>query len=480
MTGFPFQGLDLWIFLLKAVVGTSAACHALINKRRPRAAMGWVAICLALPLSGSLLYFFFGINRIRTRAQALRAAGPDPMTDHTADLAPEAVVKDERAPASYHELVQVSKGVTGLPLLAGNRIEILYNGEETFPAMLEAIHGARRAVYLTTYIFESNATGRAFVDALASAQDRGVDVRVIIDGFGELYAKERVSRWLHDRGVQVARFLPPRLIPPMLHVNLRNHRKILVVDNEVAFTGGMNLGDRHLADRLDNPRRVVDVHFRLRGPIVAQIEQGFRDDWAFARREPWEEVDSAPSTCGTAVCRAILDGPDDPLDRLYNVYLGAVSAAQHSIRIMTPYFVPPRELIGALQSAALRGIDVTVVLPELNNLPVVHWASRNMLWELLQHGVDIAYQPPPFVHSKLFVVDDHYVLLGSANLDPRSLRLNFELNIEVFDLELGHEIASHILTARAKSRPVTLEEVDSRPFWQRLRDGLAWLFAPYL
>jgi cardiolipin synthase len=266
----------------------------------------------------------------------------------------------------------------------------------------------------------------------------------------------------------------------MLHINLRNHRKVLITDGRVAFTGGMNIGDRHLAERLDNPDRVVDTHFRIQGPVVAQLQKVFLESWAFTTRRETEDFPADLSEAGTAMCRTIVEGPDEDLDKLLNVLLLAVSAAREQIAIMTPYFVPPRELVGALKGAALRGVEVVVVVPGRNNLPFVHWASRNMMWELLQRGVRVYLQPPPFVHTKLLMVDRHYVQVGSANIDPRSLRLNFELVVEVYDRPLAAEIDAHFESARRTSREITLEELDSRPLTARTRDALAWLLTPYL
>jgi cardiolipin synthase len=285
---------------------------------------------------------------------------------------------------------------------------------------------------------------------------------------------------LEERGVKTATFLPPRLIPPAVHVNLRNHRKILVVDGRVAFTGGMNIGDRHLALRLDNRDRVVDIHFRLVGPVVGQLQELFLEEWAFVTGSEIESFPYDREARGEAECRTVPEGPDEDLAKLLKVLIGAVSAARERVSIMTPYFVPPRELVGALQAAALRGVEVTIILPEKNNLPFVHWASRNMLWEVLQHGVRVYLQPPPFVHSKLFVVDGHYGQVGSANIDSRSLRLNFELVVEVYDREFAGTIDRHVAAVRGRSRVVTLAEVDARSLPVKILDGLSWLLSPYL
>jgi cardiolipin synthase len=242
----------------------------------------------------------------------------------------------------------------------------------------------------------------------------------------------------------------------------------------------MNIGDRHLAENVENLNRVVDAHFQLDGPVVTQIEEVFLEDWGFSTGEHVVPSHASAIKAGGSMCRAIVDGPNEDLDKLSTILVAAVSAARQRISIMTPYFLPSRELLSALQSAALRGIDVTILLPAKNNLPFVHWAARNMLWELLERGIRVFYQPPPFVHTKLFVVDEHYALIGSANIDPRSLRLNFELAVEVFDSQFARILSQHIQRSLERSLEVSLEDLDGRPLPVRVRDALAWLFSPYL
>jgi cardiolipin synthase len=452
-------------------VGALAAGHALLYKRHARAAFGWIIVCFTFPFLGAVIYFFFGVNRVRVRARKLR----DRPGETPAPRDPAPPLEDELEP-----LAHLGFAVSGRPLIGGNRIDTLHNGEQAYPAMLEAIDGARKRLYLSTYIFETNATGRQFVAALERAAARGVDVRVLLDGFGEMYSFPR-ARWLfRGTGVSLARFLPSRLVPPVLHINLRNHRKILIVDDDVAFTGGINIGDRHLVEAEPTQKRVVDVHFRLRGPITTQLAAVFLHDWRFSTGEAVELPDTDVAPAGRAICRVISDGPDNDLDQLAALLIGAMGIARERIAIMTPYFVPPREILGALQAAALRGVDVAVILPAKNNLPYVHRATRHLLWELIERGVNIYYQPPPFVHSKLFLIDESYAQIGSANLDPRSLRLNFELTVEAYDEALVAELSRHFDAARALSRLVTLDDVDSRPLPTRMLDGVAWLFSPYL
>lgn len=480
--------------LLLAAVGfaaaASAALHALLFKRDPRSALGWIAVSVTFPLVGPALYYVFGINRIRTRAKRLHTDSPDEIKHRPGAGAPpdmqagagDVISVDRSVPTGgkLGDLVRLGRIVTRRRLTAGNTVTVLENGEGAYPPMIEAIRSARHSVYLATYIFEPNATGRRFVDALEAASARGAEVRVLVDGVGELYGRPRISKLLGRLGVPNARFLPPRLLPPQLAINLRNHRKILVVDGRVAFTGGMNIGDRHLADASD-PDRVADLHFGLRGPAVRQVERVFLDDWEFTTGEelqpsPMPEEDPH----GPALARVVVDGPNEDLDRLAAILIGAVGAARRRVWIMTPYFLPPRELVAALKAAALRGIEVSVILPAKNNLPYVHWASRNILWELLHWGVRVFYQPPPFAHSKLLLVDDEYVQIGSANIDPRSLRLNFELSLEIYDRALAGKLDAYASDRIDSSRQVSFAELDQRRLWIRIRDAIASLFAPYL
>ncbi len=463
--------------LVHGVLAPGTALHAMLYKRDSRAAFGWIAVCVILPLLGPVLYLLFGINRVRTRAAHIRSPSFTPGYERG-----DAHLQRHPLPPSlepeYEPLARVGAGLSRHPLLAGNTVLPLHDGEGAYPQMLDAIDNARERVLLNSYIFDSDSSGRRFVDAFAAAAARGVEVRVLVDGLGEFYSRPRISRLLRRSDVTCARFLPLRVFPPSLHVNLRSHHKLLICDNTVGFTGGMNIGDRHLVQSADG-HRVRDMHFSFRGPLVAQLEQTFIDSWHFASGERLSPG-PPPTEAGAVRCRVITDGPDEDLDRLTMLLVSAISLARDRILIMTPYFLPPREIIAALQAAAVRGVEVVIVLPEENNLPFVHWATRNMLWEVLMRGVRVIYQPPPFAHTKLFVVDDAYTLVGSANWDARSLRLNFELVVEIYGQDFAAAMATHVMAAVEAGRPVDLQQLDSRALPARLRDSICWLFTPYL
>lgn len=471
-------------WLILEVVGIAAALHALLNKRDPRAAFAWTAVCLLLPGIGALFYVVFGVNRIRSRAQDWHEKGKWEFSNKLKKDKSDSIINLHPCPfekATFFSLVNISESVTRLPLAKGCRFEVLFNGEEAFPKMLEAIRNAKQWVFLATYIFETNRTGMEFIAALKEAKARGVDVRVLVDGIGSLYTRPTTKKILKKEGIPYSLFLPPSISPRSLHLNLRTHRKIMVADGKIGFTGGMNIGDRHLALDPNNPNPTQDIHFQVEGPILAQLQEAFLMDWHFSKNESrGAEYPCESNEVGEALVRGIIAGPNENHEKLRWIVNGAFTCAKKNIRIMTPYFIPDSEMTMALSTAAMRGVDIEIIMPEKNNLPYVKWASQALLDELMSYGIRFYYQPPPFAHSKFLVVDDFYCLIGSANLDPRSLILNFEFNLEVYDHGLADKLVEHFTFTRQKSKILSLANLAGRSFPVQLRDSVAKLFSPYL
>ena len=470
-------------FLLTVLLALAASSHVLLNKSDTRSATAWVGLIWLVPVVGSILYIFLGINRIKRRAKVLMSGA----TDYSVPLdeAPRSPADLDRELGSGRarliELARVVGHVTARPLLVGNRVDRLVDGDEAYPAMVDAIRGAKESIALVSYIFEAEGVGAVLVDALADARQRGVEVRVLVDDVGVRYTRPRIHRVLRNRGVPVDKFLPALLPRSVTHFNLRNHCKILVVDGRLGFTGGMNIRqDSVLASNPEYPTK--DLHFRVVGPVVAQLQEAFARDWAFTTGERlaghlWFP-ELAPQ--GETLARGITDGPDQDIDKLHWVFLAAVGAARRSIRIMTPYFLPDRVLTKALHLAAQRGVEVDIIVPEVGNLPVVRWAMWGNYRQVLHEGVRFWLTPSPFDHSKAFVVDGYWSSIGSANWDPRSLRLNFEFNLECYDEQLGAILEEHVRHRLRDARLLTIEELDGRSLFQKIRDGTARLMKPYL
>lgn len=477
------ETLPTWLSLALTAVAMAAIAaalvHVVLSKREVRAALGWSGLILAFPVMGAALYALFGINRIRRRATALRSEGRSLERVDT----DRAMEEPDDAPLAT--LAHLGERVVGAPLTRGNRVRPLLDGEGAYPPMLDAIDGAERTVSLSTYIFDHDETGKRFRDALVAAKDRGVEVRVIIDGVGRRYSFPPMPGSLAHRGVPVQVFLPTLLPWRLPYMNLRTHRKILVADGRRAFVGGINLRDEHRVES-DTRRPVQDLHFELTGPVVGQVQAVFANDWQFCSGEEltgdgWFP-DLRPVDGGGASARArvIPDGPDGDLDKLRWVILGGLAAARRRVSVVTPYFLPDGDLITALNVAALRGVEVEILLPEVNNLALVHWAMLAQLPHVLEHGCRVYLTPPPFDHSKLMVVDGAWALMGSANWDPRSLRLNFEIGVELYGEETGARLQRIVDDKKAHARRLTAAELKNRPLPLRLRDGLARLAQPYL
>ncbi len=476
----------LWPAVLAALTFTlsmSASVHAVLTKRDTRATVGWVAVIWFVPIVGSVLYVLLGINRIRRRATELRRDRLR-LKATTEELRIEQQSQEDALPPGGEHLQPLWRlvdRVTRTPLTVGNEVRMLVNGDQAFPAMIDAIDNAEVSVALGTYIFDNDVTGKMFADALARAKDRGVRVRVLVDSVGARYSWPPIVRALKKREIRVARFLHSKLPWRMPYMNLRSHRKILVVDGSVAFTGGMNIRAGHVLNA--NPKSPVqDVHFLVRGPVVAQMMHVFAEDWAFSTRELLDGDAWFPflERCGPVMSRGIPDGPDGDLDKLRWTLMGAVAAAESSIRIVTPYFLPEDPLIAVLNVAAMRGVNVEIILPEKNNLPFIQWATTHLLSRLLSHGCRVIMSPPPFDHTKIMVVDHVWTTIGSANWDPRSLRLNFEFNLECYGKGLVGELDALIDRKVKSGRVVTLNDIESRSLLIQLRDGIAGLASPYL
>ncbi|MEP0772999.1 MAG: PLDc N-terminal domain-containing protein [Acidobacteriota bacterium] len=476
-----FHPLELLALTASVVAPLLAAAHAVLYKRDVRAAIGWVGLIILVPVIGAVLYVLLGINRIRRRAAARSPAGPRPPGGGHPPLPAQALPGRLGQAAHLVTLAHLGSRINPLPLLEGNRVKPLVNGDEAYPAMLEAIDLAESSVGLSTYIFDRDPAGEEFLDALARATGRGVEVRVLIDAVGARYSWPGMDAALRRAGVRTARFMPTWMPWRLPYANLRNHRKLLMVDGRQAFTGGMNIRHGHLLAA--GPRHPVqDLHFRLEGPVVAELQEVFVHDWHFTTGEQLGGEGWFPplGRCGETIARVIADGPDEDFDRLRWTLLGALAAARRSVTVLTPYFLPDTALVTALGTAALRGVEVVILLPAENNLRLVAWAAQAQLWQVLERGCRVVLTPPPFDHTKLLLVDDAWALIGSANWDPRSLRLNFEVGVECYDPSLARTLAGLAHARRDNGREITLAEVDRRPLPIRLRDGLARLLTPYL
>jgi cardiolipin synthase len=471
---------QLLLGVLHVTLASGVSAHVVLTKSDVRAAIGWTGLVWLTPVLGSVLYFFLGINRIRRAAGRMRSV----RDLHTADRLA-ARTGNEAARVDLHpslvRLATLTGRISVEPLTSGNTVEPLVDGDAAYPAMLEAIAAARESVALATYIFDRGRVADRFVSALAAAVARGVEVRVLVDGVGANYSRPSILGALRERQVPVAAFLPSPVPFAHPYFNMRNHRKLLVVDGRLGFTGGLNIRDGCvLADAPAHPTR--DLHFRLTGPVVRHLLEAFAFDWRFTTAEVLRGMAWFPPLGGRGdvVARGIPDGPDETQDAYLMTLLGALAEARERVVIVTPYFLPEAGLLEALRVTALRGVSVRLLTPARGNLRLVQWAQQAVVSRVLARGVQVELTREPFDHSKLMVVDGAWSLIGSANWDPRSLRLNFEFLVECYSTELAQQL-EELVTEKARAAHILQRhELDRRSLWPRLRDGAAWLLQPYL
>ncbi|GIX16368.1 MAG: cardiolipin synthase [Rhodothalassiaceae bacterium] len=464
--------------LLSPLLSLAASVHILLNKEDVRAAIGWIGMVWLVPYGGVVLYFLLGINRVERRARRRVRAKEEtrPVPEEARDGPP--VARD------LVPLARLGAALTGNPLLALSACMPLEEGDEAYPAMLEAIDRAARRVWLQSYIFDWDDVGALFAEHLLLAHRRGVDVRILLDGAGALGTPRRLRRL----GLPVAVFHPLSPRHPAIF-NLRCHRKLVIAD-ETAFLGSMNISARHLSDRPHHPKRSRDVMFRLEGGIVPGLAQVFAQDWSWQTGTdipaelvaPGQAAPRAggPEGGGVGLARVVPDGPDGRQPRLAWMFDAAISAARRSVAILTPYFVPDRDLLSSLGQAALKGVEVDILLPERSNQPLVDLASRALWPELLALGCRIHLTPRPMDHSKLMVVDGRWAMIGSSNWDVRSFRLNFELNLELYGRAAVGTVARCIARHARHARTLPQDWGRRLPVARRLAHRAAWLLTPYL
>ena len=429
---------------LHATMALAASMHVVLHHPQARGAALWLIVIWLVPWLGPIFYVLIGINRIPRRARGLAQNG-----------------------APVHQWSE------------DNEILPLVGGDEAYGAMLQAIDAARTSVHLTTYIFDHDRAGLMFVQAFARAIERGVTVRVLIDDVGSRYSHPPITRELKRVGVHVAKFMPTRSIWRWPYANLRNHRKLMIVDDDVGFIGGMNIREACMAS-LQPAFPTLDTHFRVRGAVIEDFSGLFSFDWSFATQEELKLPESVPTSFGKSEMRLVSGGPDRIDEPIRWHKLTLLVRANQRVRIVTPYFVPDEDVMTALSAAASAGVHIQIIMPSVNNLRLVAWASRACWQQLIDRGVEILLAPPPFEHTKIMLIDDDLAIVGSANWDERSFRLNFEADVEIRDASLTRKLDAIIDARVGSTSPQTVEDLATWPLWSRLRDGVARLALPYL
>lgn len=468
---------------VSVVTGAVAVAHAAMTKEDVRSAAGWVGVILLSPIIGAFIYFIAGVNRIRHKALATRRSARRALWQEFYSPAVPRYAVAECFSTQFLPMKQVGDTVTRFALTAGNAIEILPAGDDAYGAIAKAIEEARHGIILETYIFDRDRIGLRIADLLIAAHTRGVSVRVLIDSVGARYSVPSIVKYLRDHGVRTETFNGKVITGLRLpYANLRTHRKIIVVDNEIAFTGGMNIREA-FSQEFRGDAFARDTHFRITGPVVADLFSVAAEDWHFASGEKLATIAHplvAVAPTEPIFARVVSSGPDGSIETNHKMLMGAFSVAQRTIRIMSPYFLPDRELISALVTAARRGVEIDILVPSQNNLTLVDRAMTAQFDQVIKHGCRVWRVQGSFDHSKLLTIDGQWSYVGSSNIDPRSLRLNFEVDLEVLDTGFAEKIEGRFKRALAGAHQVNLHELRHRPLLLRLAEKILWLGSPYL
>ncbi|MBL8717793.1 MAG: cardiolipin synthase [Myxococcales bacterium] len=447
----------------------------LLERRSPVATLAWIFGLALLPIVGLPFYYLIGPRRLQRKKiryrgarKALRAA-----LDTAESLRLSAVSED------ISQLMTLGLRASHVPVSRAHSVDLLVNGRATFDAIVAAIEASEHHVNLEYYIFEPDHVGTRLRDALVARAKAGVEVRVLVDAIGSPRAGKAFFAPLLEAGGQVAWFNPVHLFRGRL-LNFRTHRKIVVCDGVVGFTGGINVVDYHHEDHGKPAWR--DTHVRLEGDAVRGLTATFFENWVFAHGRVGGDVSrffpEAPA--GNIPVQIFRSGPDEDEAAIHKLYFAAINAADDRVWITTPYLIPDESILTALITAVLRGVDVRVLVPKKGDSRLVGAASRSFYEELREHGVKIYEYEPSMIHAKTLVVDDEVAIVGTANMDNRSFRLNFEVTAAIYDPTTARALASLFTTDLEKAHPVRQRELRREPAWNRLLEAGARLLAPML
>ena len=471
-----------WIILGVAVAGffyvsgIVLAVDAVMTGRTSQGSIAWVVSLLTFPYVAVPLYWVFGRSKYYGYIDARRTENKDmqPIVDRVVPELPEFVVHLEES----HMNFRVMEELAAMPFTRYNDAELLVDGEQTFAAIFEGIESAREYVLVQFFIIKDDELGLEFQEALMRKARAGVRVYLLYDEIGCIRLPGSYLRELKNAGVDVSPFNTTKGVRNRFQLNFRNHRKVVIVDGRTAYTGGLNVGDEYMG-RSPAFGAWRDTHICVRGPAVQAVQFAFSEDWYWAtHRVPELNWSPARSGGGDKNVLIIPSGPADDLETCGLFFVHAIHSAKHRVWIASPYFVPDSKVVAALQIAALRGVDVRILMPEKADQVLVWLSSFSYYNETEPFGVRLYRYQPGFLHQKAMLVDDDIAAVGSANLDNRSFRLNFEITTLIVDEEFGARVKDMFEKDFANSRMVEQGELDAKPLWFKFGVGFARLMAP--
>ena len=479
------DGLAIAFGILYPVLTVVAVYGVIRRGSRPAKTIAWMLVIVALPIAGVILYSFIGFNlrkeKLFTRKQARDLQTIDELVDRQLVEFEHADQHESPVVRNHRRLAQLQLRSGKFLLMSGNRARVLQDGEETFEAIFAAMEQAQSFIHIEYYIFEEGDLADRIADILLRKVKQGVRARLAYDGVGSWNLSKEYCQRLQDAGVEVFPFMPVRFGPLANRLNYRNHRKIVVVDGQVGFTGGINVSDKYIHGdpELGHWR---DTHLRLEGRAVNFLQYIFLTDWQFVSGQNLLTAEHFPKheSVGPTPVQISASGPDSDYASIHQTFVSMLYEAREYIYLANAYLIPDESLLMALKTTALSGVDIRVMVPEASDSFVVKWSARSYLEELLVAGVKIYFYQKGFLHSKVIVADDELASVGTANLDIRSFEQNFELNALMYDADIARQLKARFMTDTKDSRQLDLKTYQQRPRLDRVKESVFRVLSPVL
>ena len=455
--------------------------HMVMDNKQPAKTMAWALVILFVPIVGIIFYLFFGLNHRKEKLVSQRSL------DQLSKRSMLSFVEqhDFKVPEHYKPLVDLFVNQNLALPFKDNQVDIMTDGYAFFPELLKDINQAKDHIHIDMYIIEDDALGRLIADALMQKAREGVEVRMIYDDVGCWKTSHQFIEMMRRAGIEIVPFLPVRFPSFTSKANYRNHRKLIIIDGQTGYIGGMNIALRYVKGRGQQPWR--DTMLRLTGGVVYGLQKAFLVDWYFVdrtlitNRRYYPPLTSNLSTLTSLVAQVVTSGPITPYPEIMQGFVSAILAARRYLYIETPYFLPNEPVLFALKTAAVGGVDVRIICPKHSDARFTEWASRSYLRELHDAGAKIYLYHAGFLHSKLMICDDSLSTTGSTNVDFRSFENNFEANVFIYDQGTALRLKKIFMDDLSQSTP--LSDMPNRlhpKFAQRLWESLTRLFSPLL
>lgn len=481
----------LLVYEIMYIIILVLVCIRIIyDTRSPTKTLAYLVFAIFVPFIGIAFYLLFGTNYRKRKLYSKKLVEDEGLARQLGEemfrYSRKTFSRRESEVEEFKELATLVLRDNLSPLTSNNDVRILVNGENKFPDVLKAIESARNHIHIEYYIYDDDETGRMVTDALIRKAKEGVTIRFMYDDFGSQSIRKKMVKQLKEANIKVYPFYKIKLILLANRINYRNHRKIIVIDGQVAYVGGINVSDRYVNNEKKQDVFWRDTHLRIEGPGVRYLQYIFLCDWNFCSKEvvlPDKNLFPPPSSLpvfGKKVVQIAASGPDSDIPTILYSMLQGITLAENELLIATPYFIPGESITDSLMSAALGGVTVKLLVPGKSDSAFVNAAARSHYSNLLNAGVEVYMYRKGFLHSKTMVIDRKVSIVGTANLDYRSFDLNFEVNAIVYDSELSEELAQIFFEDLKEAEQLDQEKWDSRPAHTQFFEKAAGLLSPIL